>query len=269
MGSLLRTQRPRIASIASVLKRHAHMVLDPLRTQPLKHAIDRVVKPGDVVLDIGTGIGLLAFFACHAGAKHVYAIDVDAESLRVAGWYTQELGLSDRITFIEGLSFSLELERKVDVIICETIGQVGFEENILATLRDAKQRLLKRNGRIIPERIELWGALASATSLLSKPQQLVVIDTQKKFDDCIHLTPHFCSTREGKLTGITCWPRVTWAKGFVTDAAPTKPRTHWGQAHLDISPQRVHRGEEFAFELIVQPDSRCKRTDTEILWRLT
>jgi len=38
----------------NILTRHAHMVLDPYRTEPLVQAIEKTVKPGNLVLDIGT-----------------------------------------------------------------------------------------------------------------------------------------------------------------------------------------------------------------------
>ncbi|MBI4211266.1 MAG: 50S ribosomal protein L11 methyltransferase [Deltaproteobacteria bacterium] len=158
------------ARLEKILSHHAAMVLDPLRTLPLARAIEKIVKPGDVVLDIGTGIGLLSFIAARAGAKQVFAIDANSEAVEVAKSYAQQFGLADRITFFEGLSFDLELEKRVDVIICETIGSLGFDENILATLSDAKKRLLKKGGRIIPDKMELWGVPVTLPLLCKEGQ---------------------------------------------------------------------------------------------------
>src|SRR3984893_15786348 len=55
---------------------HEPMLLDKIRCDTYREAIQRIVKPGDVVVDLGAGTGLLSFFALQAGARHVYAIEM-------------------------------------------------------------------------------------------------------------------------------------------------------------------------------------------------
>jgi protein arginine N-methyltransferase 1 len=54
---------------------HARMLHDHARTDSFLAAVASVVRLGDVVLDIGTGSGVLAVAAARAGARRVYAIE--------------------------------------------------------------------------------------------------------------------------------------------------------------------------------------------------
>ncbi|WP_075618128.1 50S ribosomal protein L11 methyltransferase [Paenisporosarcina indica] len=47
-------------------------------------ALEKTVKPGDYVTDIGTGSGVLAIGAALLGAKHVHALDLDEVAVRSA-----------------------------------------------------------------------------------------------------------------------------------------------------------------------------------------
>ena len=77
-------------------------LIDKKRTQAFIRAIRDAIRPGDVVVDAGTGSGVLAMASVRAGAAHVYAIESDPSNIR---WLTEAFvknGYSDKITLIDG-----------------------------------------------------------------------------------------------------------------------------------------------------------------------
>jgi predicted RNA methylase len=262
--------------------RHAYMVDDELRTKPLITAIEQTVKPGMVVIDIGTGTGILAITAAKAGAKSVYAIECEFEALETAKKNAAKADVLDKIKFIHGLSFDVELPEKADLIICETIGSFAFDENILAMLFDAKSRMLRENGTIIPQRLEMWGAplstrpeveepaeiaVVSDGDLMAKPIAIKSIEFDGEIPEGIHTKAQFKTTGDGIIRAFAIWPKVTWSKGLITDASPLAETTHWQQGILEIEPKQVHAKDEVEIEIIIEPHPDDPVTMTERLWR--
>lgn len=132
------------------LQTHLQMLSDKTRVDSFRRAIMETVSPGDVVADIGTGTGILAFFAIQAGARKVYAVEA-GPILEVARRTARENGYSDRICFVGGNSTEVELPEPVDVIVTETVGCLAFDEGITAVVNDARRRFLKPGGRMIPQ----------------------------------------------------------------------------------------------------------------------
>jgi protein arginine N-methyltransferase 1 len=139
----------------SGLYEHDIMLADQVRTRTYHRAIARYVKPGDLVVDLGTGNGILSFFASMSGAEKVYALD-HSDIIEKAEAVALDNGLTN-IEFIRTHSRDFVLpEGKADVIVHEQIGDLLLNENMIANLVDLRDRVLKPGGRILPARFELF-----------------------------------------------------------------------------------------------------------------
>ncbi len=145
---------------------HIDMLNDRGRTEAFIKAIRQTVKPGDVVVDLGTGTGVLAIAAVKAGARKVYAIEAGAVRQQAAAMI-KENGFGDQITVIPGWSTQVTLPEQADVVIGELLGNDPFGEDITDVYRDAVRRFLKPGGKVLPARVELWAVLAHIPEKIS------------------------------------------------------------------------------------------------------
>ncbi len=137
---------------------HRTMICDRVRTEAFRRAINAAVRPGDIVLDVGAGSGILSMFAARAGAARVYAVErttvaVLAQQLAAAN------GVADILQLIHGDVMDLELPERVDVIVSEWLGGFGIDEGMLAPVIAARDRWLKPGGVVVPRSVTAWAAL--------------------------------------------------------------------------------------------------------------
>jgi SAM-dependent methyltransferase len=137
---------------------HRTMIRDRVRTEAFKRAIESVVRPGDIVLDVGAGSGILSIFAARAGAARVYAVEqttiaVLAQELAVAN------GVDEIVHVIQGDASEVEPPERVDVIVSEWLGGFGIDEGLLVPVIAARDRWLKPGGAMIPNSVTAWTAL--------------------------------------------------------------------------------------------------------------
>jgi len=117
-------------------------------------AIAQSIKPGDRVIDLGTGTGVLAAFASRQGAAKVYALD-HSGILKHARRLASHNGIKN-VDFITTHSRDFKLKDRVDVILHEQMGDYLFDEAMVANVIDLRDRVLKPDGRIVPARFEFF-----------------------------------------------------------------------------------------------------------------
>lgn len=130
------------------------MVSDRVRTEAFARAIAEAVQPGDVVLDVGTGTGILAMLAARAGARKVYGIEA-AEIAQTAANLVKANGLQNRVTIFRGPAQDHRLAEKADLLISEWLGHFAFVENMLDDVLAARDLNLAPGGRMLPMDVEI------------------------------------------------------------------------------------------------------------------
>ncbi|CDJ46855.1 arginine N-methyltransferase 1, putative [Eimeria brunetti] len=135
------------------------MIKDSVRTSCYQRAIlsNAHLFRDKVVLDVGSGTGILSFFAVQAGAKHVYGIEC-SEIITIAERLKRDNGFGDRITFLRGRAEEIELPvSSVDIIVSEWMGYCLLYEAMLDTVLFCRDKWLKKEtGIILPDKAFLY-----------------------------------------------------------------------------------------------------------------
>ena len=146
---------------------HEALLGDRVRMRAYGEAIAAAVRPGDVVLDLGCGSGILSMMAARAGARKVYAVD-RAAVLDDARETARRNRLDGRIEFIRSTFDDLELPERADLVVHELIGSRFWDEGLLAAIAQARRRHLAPGGRLLPFRIDVFVAPTSHVSELER-----------------------------------------------------------------------------------------------------
>ncbi len=148
---------------------HFEMLADQTRNQAYQRAIERAVRPGMHVLDIGTGSGLLALMAARAGAARVTACELFAPAAAAAAQNIQRNGFASRIQVLPRNSSTLrvrgDLPRKVDLVVSEILDSKLIGEGVLPSVRHALANLAVAGARVIPQAAEIYVALVELPAL--------------------------------------------------------------------------------------------------------
>jgi protein arginine N-methyltransferase 1 len=135
------------------------MAVDGVRMDAYSRAIARAVRPGCVVVDLGSGTGIMSLLALRAGARRVHSHEMDP-----AVWLARDLaranGYGDKLVVHHESSFDVVLDERADVIVADLRGSMPLFGRNLAAMEDAKRRLLAPAGVLMPLRDRLFVALA-------------------------------------------------------------------------------------------------------------
>jgi type II protein arginine methyltransferase len=142
---------------------HQPMLRDQLRNDLYQRAIERAVRPGMRVLDIGTGSGLLAMMAARAGASVVVACEVNPIVAATAAEIVAANGYSGQVRVIPRKSTELDREADLgggaDLIVSEIFSDDLLIEGALPSFDHARRELASPGAQYIPRAASMRVAL--------------------------------------------------------------------------------------------------------------
>jgi len=240
---------------------HRAMLGDEVRLEAYRRAIHLTVRPGDVVIDAGSGSGILAVYAALAGAGRVYAIE-RTDFADVIERVAEDSGVGDIVEVVRGDIGDVQLPQRARVLITETFGHLALAEGALPDLARCAERNLSDDGVTIPHAVTLHAAPWSGPDLLH-PFRLredgvdlscLRGDAAGRADtgwaQTAHLGPAQDVARiaipgdgsfvgrlslDGRCEALCAWFTLHLAPGCDLPTGPSEPRTHWQQTYLPVA----------------------------------
>ena len=275
------------------------MIADRVRTGCYAQALEKAVRPGSVVLDIGTGPGILALLACKFGARKVYAVEPEGV-IEVGRELAKINGFADQIDFIQDFSTRIELPEPIDVLVADLHGALPLYGTSVASILDARRRFVVPGGVIIPRRENLWvapvetrevyepyikpwedvtygldmrtarysvanrfgrGNKIGEEHLLSPPARWDSLDYTTREHINVAGETSWTMDREATLHGYTVWFDSELADGIRFSTGPGQPDTVYGRVFFAVpEPLSVHPGQILTVKL------RADAVGTDYVW---
>jgi protein arginine N-methyltransferase 1 len=268
-------------------REYLNFLVDAPRVEAFRAAIERVVAPGQVVLDLGTGAGTYAMFAARAGAR-VVAVEADPV-VGLARALAADNGLAERIVFRGGRLEDFQPAERADVVIFEDFSPYLYDAGTAALLEDVCERWLAPGGAAVPNAVRVvvapvscpdtyaalapwegdraygldWGRLSgqvlndlqraawSPGVLMAEPAVAARVEILALGPFGLDVTLAWQVVRGGELHGLGLWIDLELAPGVLFSNAPSGRSTGWDQVFLPLSePVRVEAGEHVKARLL-------------------
>ncbi|KAG7468482.1 hypothetical protein MATL_G00143210 [Megalops atlanticus] len=150
--------------------------------QGIRAAVARVKARGEqaVVLDIGTGTGLLSMMAVSAGADYCYAVEVFKPMAEAAVRIVERNGFSDKIKIINKHSTEVtvgpdgDMQTRANILITELFDTELIGEGALPSYEHAHLHLVQDGCEAVPHRATVYAQLVQSEQLWSWAQLLPI-----------------------------------------------------------------------------------------------
>ena len=267
---------------------HATMLVDEVRMRAFAAAIARAVRPGEIVVDVGSGSGVLALLCAKAGARRVYAIE-RGPMAKLIEQAAITNGLANIVRVVRkdarDVSFDGPNDDKPTLMVSEMIGSFGIDEDYLGLLGTVRARCAA-GCWVLPATVSVQLALASLPALsqevatvrdglgvrLHELAALLLSRVSLAWVDAASLvttaTPAACfavgdrpprvvggpvlASRAASANAIVGWFHSELVEGVSLSSAPGEDKSHWSNVVFPLdAPLELVAGEQV--ELAVRP----------------
>ncbi|MEW5310733.1 MAG: hypothetical protein WDW38_002501 [Sanguina aurantia] len=151
----------------SCIMHQQNMLQDHQRTGTYYTAIvgNRSDFEGKVVMDVGSGSGILSLFAVLAGARKVYAVEASGMAHYARLLASSNPSMGSRIVVLKSRVEDVVLTEKVDILVSEPMGTLLVNERMLESYCHARDAFLKPGGKMFPQLGRIHAAAFSDDAL--------------------------------------------------------------------------------------------------------
>jgi type I protein arginine methyltransferase len=278
---------------------YGDMLADRVRMEAYAQALRGAVRPGSIVVDIGTGTGIMAVLACQLGASRVFAIE-PSSIIQVAREIAAANHCADKIEFFEDISTKVTLPIRADVIVSDLRGVLPLAEQHIPSIADARKRFLAPGGVLIARKDMICAAVVEAPGcygklvgpwenntlgqdlsvarrmivnyspksrftpdqLLVRPQLWATIDYAVVENPDVRGELRWTVQRDGTGHGIAVWFETELADGVRFSNAPGEPKAIYGSSFFPwLEPVQLVAGQSLCVEL------EAKLLEYDYFWR--
>ena len=148
---------------------HFPMMNDNVRNDAYEKALKSALKDGGIVLDIGSGSGLLSMMAARHGATKITTCEQVSMVAEKAKVIIKRNGFADQIKVINKLSSDLvvgvDLEERADILVTEIFDYGLLGEHAFSAIEHAKNHLLKPNAQLIPSGARVYAMCIESSEI--------------------------------------------------------------------------------------------------------
>ncbi|NWF95599.1 MAG: 50S ribosomal protein L11 methyltransferase [Candidatus Thorarchaeota archaeon] len=126
------------------------------RLAKFRDALSRVVRQDSLVIDLGSGSGVLALLAARMGARRVIAVEINESTANYARQAARLNGLEQKVEFAVCHFADFYPDELADVVVCEMLCSMMLVEQQVAASHHAVRHLLRPGGVLLPRRADVY-----------------------------------------------------------------------------------------------------------------